>query len=436
MAEQDDAIPGEFKEMPGSAGETRDPAARTLDRRVVLTAQPQELAQWTPQFEKAAVDRAIVQVQEKRRFFDEVMVSGSHYAIIPGQKPTQRVDQMTGQQMKDERGNPLTDPPKPALLKPGAELLLSAMGLHAELVDELVDEDWTGEKHGGEAFFRYRRRCKVWRQTGPGTEDRMLIAAASGECHSFEEKYRYRGQGGRTCPSCGMVGTVRRGSAQYAPREGGGRTGPVLEGYEGGGFYCWRKIDGCGAIFPDKDLRITDQEVAKEKHPNPADLTNTLLKMADKRALVAATLLATGCSDLFTQDIEDKAVAATPAASGTMSTITRPTSRSISEADQKLILNGYRFFQGITGDKNAKAQSKKDAQAVLARFAALMRGDNSAKREFNWTTLGRYGGPVVAEVFTILGIERSTSDVDREAEAAAQAPSAEEVRFDPDEVPA
>jgi hypothetical protein len=30
-----------------------------------------------------------------------------------------------------------------------------------------------------------------------------------------------------------------------------------------------------------------------------------ILKMADKRALVAATIIATGCSDIFTQDIED-----------------------------------------------------------------------------------------------------------------------------------
>ena len=35
------------------------------------------------------------------------------------------------------------------------------------------------------------------------------------------------------------------------------------------------------------------------------DLTNTILKMAQKRALVAATLIATGLSDYFTQDLDD-----------------------------------------------------------------------------------------------------------------------------------
>lgn len=36
-----------------------------------------------------------------------------------------------------------------------------------------------------------------------------------------------------------------------------------------------------------------------------ADLDNTILKMACKRALVAATLNATACSDTFSQDLED-----------------------------------------------------------------------------------------------------------------------------------
>lgn len=41
------------------------------------------------------------------------------------------------------------------------------------------------------------------------------------------------------------------------------------------------------------------------ENPDIADTYNTVLKMAKKRALVDATLTATGCSDMFTQDIED-----------------------------------------------------------------------------------------------------------------------------------
>lgn len=45
----------------------------------------------------------------------------------------------------------------------------------------------------------------------------------------------------------------------------------------------------------------------KERVENPdiADVYNTVLKMAKKRALVDATLTATGCSSMFTQDVED-----------------------------------------------------------------------------------------------------------------------------------
>ena len=43
------------------------------------------------------------------------------------------------------------------------------------------------------------------------------------------------------------------------------------------------------------------------RNPNPdgADVVNTIQKMAQKRALVAATLIATSASEFFTQDVED-----------------------------------------------------------------------------------------------------------------------------------
>jgi hypothetical protein len=44
---------------------------------------------------------------------------------------------------------------------------------------------------------------------------------------------------------------------------------------------------------------------AKYRSQNPYDLKNTLGKMAEKRALVAAVLMGTALSDMFTQDIED-----------------------------------------------------------------------------------------------------------------------------------
>ncbi len=68
---------------------------------------------------------------------------------------------------------------------------------------------------------------------------------------------------------------------------------------------CFAKRGGCGQKFGDKDQSIIGQEIGQVKNPDVADLANTILKMADKRALVAATLIATGLSEYFTQDIED-----------------------------------------------------------------------------------------------------------------------------------
>ncbi|RZZ85652.1 hypothetical protein [Pseudoxanthomonas winnipegensis] len=46
-------------------------------------------------------------------------------------------------------------------------------------------------------------------------------------------------------------------------------------------------------------------EKKKQVRTNPADVANTILKMAKKRAQVDAVITATAASDIFTQDIED-----------------------------------------------------------------------------------------------------------------------------------
>ena len=191
------------------------------------------------------------------------MRENDHYGVIPGTKS------------------------KPSLWKPGAELLLASMGLHAEFADEDAPEiDITGADHGGEVYIRYRRQCSIYRQTGTLEHEKMLIARASGSCSSWEAKYRYR-NGERACPECGKPAIIK-GKAEY-----------------GGGWLCFKKKDGCGAKFDDDDRAIIGQDVGKIPNPDIADIENTILKMADKRALVAATLIATGCSDIFTQDLED-----------------------------------------------------------------------------------------------------------------------------------
>lgn len=66
------------------------------------------------------------------------------------------------------------------------------------------------------------------------------------------------------------------------------------------------KVDGSINSWEDKyRWRKNKQTGEREKNDRIFDQVNTLVKMAEKRAYVAATLIATGMSELFTQDIEE-----------------------------------------------------------------------------------------------------------------------------------
>src|SRR5207237_247907 len=131
----------------------------------------------------------------------------------------------------------------------------------------------------GEPFFYYLYRCALYRGD-------LLIAEGDGSCNSRESKYRYR-QGERKCPSCGQA-TIIKGREEY-----------------GGGWVCFVKKGGCGAKFPTGDQAIEGRQVGRVINPAIADQVNTIQKMAAKRALIAATLLAVNASEFFTQDLED-----------------------------------------------------------------------------------------------------------------------------------
>lgn len=165
---------------------------------------------------------------------------------------------------------------KPTLLKPGAEKLTTFFGLSKQFDIIERTEDFIGKDHHGEPFFYYLYRCNLYRGN-------VLIASADGSCNSFETKYRWR-KAERTCPNCGEA-NIRKS--------------------KNGGWYCWIKTGGCGANFPDGDINIERQDTGRVLNPDVCDQVNTFQKMAQKRALVAATLLAVNASEFFTQDVED-----------------------------------------------------------------------------------------------------------------------------------
>jgi len=192
-------------------------------------------------------------------FTKTIMREGIDYGVIPGTE-------------------------KPTLYKPGAEKLTTFFGLSVRYDTIERTEDWTGKDHGGEPFFYYWFRCQLWR-------GELMIAAADGSCNSWETKYRYR-WADRVCPNCQNT-TIIKGKEEY-----------------GGGWLCWQKRGGCGSKWKDGDPAIEQQELGRIPNPDPADIANTILKMAQKRALVAATLLAVNASEYYTQDLEDLAIEA------------------------------------------------------------------------------------------------------------------------------
>jgi predicted RNA-binding Zn-ribbon protein involved in translation (DUF1610 family) len=201
----------------------------------------------------AGVQTALLRYQAQKEFIDGVLRSGVDF------------------------GEPFPGSDKPSLKKPGAEKMASFFGLMPRFEDVQTVEDWMGEQHGSEPFFYYRQKCNLYRGD-------LLVASADGSCNSWEKKYRYR-NADRVCPTCGKATIFR---SKQKPE-----------------WYCWAKKGGCGATYPVNDIRITEQETGQVRNSDIAEQVNTILKMAQKRALVAAVLIATNASDYFTQDVDD-----------------------------------------------------------------------------------------------------------------------------------
>jgi hypothetical protein len=198
--------------------------------------------------DELSIEQLVGMVGKVQEAMRRVMRSGEDYGVIPG----------TGS--------------KPTLLKPGAEKLCMLFRLSPELS---VEEEREGDHR------TYRVTCDL-KHIGTG----RLFARAVGSCSTRESKYAWR-KAGRKCPKCGAESIIK-GKAEY-----------------GGGFLCFAKKGGCGAKFADHDPAITSQTEGRVENPDLPDTWNTVLKMASKRATVAAVLLGTGASAIFTQDVED-----------------------------------------------------------------------------------------------------------------------------------
>ncbi len=209
----------------------------------------------------------------------QVMKEGADFGVIPG---TER---------KDGTKNLV-------LLKPGAEKLCTLFGLTPDFQADQNVADFDK----GLFFFSYRcvllrGAAQVMNDAGKVVTIGQIVGMGIGSANSREKKYRREA---RSCPSCG--GTFIKKS-KFPPRDN-----PNLAPR----WYCYGKIGGCGAEFEADDPDILNQGGQVDVN-EAAELVNTLQKMAQKRSMVAAVLVATNASDLFTQDFGEEEPARQPA---------------------------------------------------------------------------------------------------------------------------
>lgn len=210
----------------------------------------QDLAVYEAQAHELTVEQVLAQKAKLHDLIKRGMVEGVDYGTIPGTNG------------------------KPTLLKPGAEKINVLLRLDPEY--DVVS------KEEAETHISFVIRSTLY-HIGTG----QRVGSGLGSCSSRESKYAWR-QGQRACPNCGASAIIK-GQEKY-----------------GGGWVCWKKKDGCGATFDAFDPLITSQSVERVPNPDIWDQYNTILKMAMKRAHIAATLNATAASEIFTQDLEDR----------------------------------------------------------------------------------------------------------------------------------
>jgi hypothetical protein len=237
---------------------------------------------------EAALERRSIFVE----YVKQLMVDGMDYGTIPGT-------------------------PKPTLHKPGAEKLCTLFGFVPEFEAVQVVEDWTGQDHAGEPFFFYRYRCRLFRHG-------MAVGEGFGSCNSFESRYRWRWVKEDEVPRhldrdklvC-RAGSITEFAFAVDKAETSGQYGKPAD--------YWQRFkdaiqSGTARLISKQtksgkqmDAWEIDATVYRVPNDDIASQVNTIDKMAQKRSLVAAVLIAANASEFFTQDIEDMGIIDAPA---------------------------------------------------------------------------------------------------------------------------
>lgn len=217
---------------------------------------------------------------------------------------------------------------KDVLLKPGAERLCSAFKLTPEFNGLTIIEDWQN------GLFVYRYVCVLrHRETGE------IYGSGIGSCNSKESKYAWRWIAedrlpGDLDPLMLEHRDARKTLTEFAfAIEKAETSGPYAKSIDY--WQMWQdavansraksitRKTSTGKELPAFELTTGVVEY-RVSNPDIYDLVNTIDKMAQKRALIAATLIATNASEFFTQDMEDFASVSGDVVEGKVEDVTPP----------------------------------------------------------------------------------------------------------------
>lgn len=204
-----------------------------------------QIEAWTPK-------EVMSQVQAIQELMRQGMKEDEHFGIVPG-----------------------TNSKKPSLLKAGAEKLC--------LMFRLAPRFEITEKDLGNGHKNVQVICTL---THINTSAFWGQGVAS--CSTMESKYRYRSGAGAS--------TGIQVPKDFWNLRRAGKSQEAMEMIGGKGYTTMKGEDGLWYIA---------EKIEKVENPDIADVYNTVLKIAKKRALVDATLTATAASDIFTQDLEE-----------------------------------------------------------------------------------------------------------------------------------
>ena len=193
-----------------------------------------------------SVTEVSAQVAKIQNLMKSVMHDGEHFGTIPG----------VGKDRK-------------SLFKPGAEKLCFVFRLAPEFT---VERDDLPNGHR-----EYRVTCKL-RSMASG----VIVGEGLGSCSTMEKKYRYREASDFEILDDPIPEDYKARKAEYRKQGLGAK--------QVDGQWCW--------------VRYTASE--RVENPDIADVYNTVLKMAKKRAHIDATITACAASDIFAQDVGDE----------------------------------------------------------------------------------------------------------------------------------